>query len=309
MLHRRRTRTPLTLLTLLSTTATVVALLTAGTAAASVATDVSPNVSSSVSATDAVEAGRTDVAPPGSNDWSCQPDRRHPQPVVLVNGTFESMAKNWPTMSPYLAGKGYCVFAFNYGNYATGPIQKSARQLRRFVNRVREATGNHRVDLVGHSQGGMMPRWYLKFLGGYRHVDDLVGLAPSNHGTEGLIVAGSGDALPDGDNRLCRACDQQMAGSRFLRRLNRGGDTVARVHYTVIVTRYDEVVTPYRSQFLDGPRRRVTNVLLQHKCPADAIEHDQMPNDPVAQRIVLHALRRDGPARERFRPSCLPWGR
>ena len=37
--------------------------------------------------------------------------------------------------------------------------------------------------MVGHSQGGMMPRYYLKFLGGTAFVDDLVGMAPSNHGT------------------------------------------------------------------------------------------------------------------------------
>jgi triacylglycerol esterase/lipase EstA (alpha/beta hydrolase family) len=246
------------------------------------------------------------ASPPGANDWSCRTDRRHPQPVVLVNGTFETMEKNWVTMSPYLAGKGYCVFAFNYGNRATGPIGKSARHLRRFVNRVRHATDRNRVDLVGHSQGGMMPRYYLKFLNGFRHVDDLVGLAPSNHGTKGVIAPGTSGALPESDR--CRACTQQMAGSRFLRRLNRGGDTVRRVRYTVIVTRFDEVVTPYRSQFLEGPRRRVTNVLLQRKCATDSIEHDQMPNDPVAQRIVLDALRRVGPARERVQPVCTPWG-
>jgi len=64
------------------------------------------------------------VSPPGANDFDCRPDARHPQPVVLVNGTFETMDKNWVTMSPYLAGKGYCVCAFNYGNKATGPIGK-----------------------------------------------------------------------------------------------------------------------------------------------------------------------------------------
>ena len=40
------------------------------------------------------------------------------------------------------------------------------------------------MSLVGHSQGGMMPRYYLKFLGGVGKVDDLVGLVPSNHGTD-----------------------------------------------------------------------------------------------------------------------------
>ena len=217
---------------------------------------------------------------------------------MLVNGTFETMEKNWATMSPYLADRGYCVFAFNYGNRATGPIGKSARELERFVGRVRGATGARQVDLVGHSQGGMMPRYYLKFLSGAPRVDDLVGIAPSNHGTTMSMEARGGSP--------CKACEQQAAGSRFLERLNRGGDTVPGPDYTVITTKNDEVVTPYRSQFLDGPRRRVTNVVLQNKCPGDQIEHDQAPNDPVTQQIVVDALRTDGPAREKFEPDCLP---
>lgn len=248
------------------------------------------------------------VAPPGANDWSCKPNARHPQPVVLVNGTFESMAKNWPTMSPYLAGRGYCVFAFNYGNLATGPVADSAVELKTFAAKVLRRTGARKVDLVGHSQGGMMPRYYLKFLNGNSKVDDLVGIAPSNHGTEGLIVAPP-DFVPEGDspdsNPVCQACIDQQAGSRFLRKLNRGGDLVPGPDYTVISTKYDEVVTPYRSQFLDGPARRVTNITIQNKCPLDPIEHDQLPNDPVVHQLVLNALRVDGPARQGVQPRCV----
>jgi triacylglycerol lipase len=250
-----------------------------------------------------------DVPPPGANEWACKPNRRHPQPVVLVNGTFESMAKNWPTMSPMLADRGYCVFAFNYGNFATGPVADSAKELKAFVGNVLRRTGARKVDLVGHSQGGMMPRYYLRFLDGADKVDDLIGLAPSNHGTQGVIAPPPDFAPPADwpDNPLCQACADQQAGSPLLRKLNRAGDAVAGPDYTVISTVYDEVVTPYRSQFLDGPRRRVTNIVLQNKCSADLIEHDQMPNDLVAQRLVLNALRLDGPAGKLFQPDCTPW--
>ncbi len=258
-----------------------------------------------------VAAGQDPTAPPGSNDWACKPDARHPQPVILVNGTFESMTKNWPTMSPFLADHGYCVFAFNYGTYATGPVADSAVELKTFVNKVLRRTGANQVDLVGHSQGGMMPRYYLKFLGGAGKVDDLVGIAPSNHGTQGLIVAPpSGGPQPSdpGSSPACQACIDQQAGSAFMQKLNSGGDVVPGPDYTVISTTHDEVVTPYTSQALAGPARRVTNVVIQDKCPTDPIEHDQTPNDPVVQAMVLNALRSDGPMRQAFQPSCAPWG-
>lgn len=261
----------------------------------------------------AAQAATTDVSPPGANDWTCKPSAAHPYPVILVPGTFESMAKNWATMSPALKNQGYCVYALNYGATngidATGPVADSARQLAPFVDKVLTSTGAAKVDLVGHSQGGMMPRYYLGFLGGASKVNHLVGIAPSNHGTRGLITPAPGDVPPatsvGGSN--CQACADQQAGSPFLTKLNSIGDTVTGPAYTVISTTHDEVVTPYSSQFLTGSAGRVTNITIQDKCPADVIDHDQAPNDPVTQRLVSDALGQPAghPGNPAYQPSCL----
>ncbi|WDV51495.1 alpha/beta fold hydrolase [Streptomyces coeruleorubidus] len=248
-------------------------------------------------------ADTTDISPPGANDWSCKPTAEHPEPVVLVHGTFETMAKNWPTLSPKLKSEGYCVFALNYGGNAMGPIAQSAKELKSFVGAVMGATGARKVDLVGHSQGGMMPRYYIKYLGGATQVDDLVGIVPSNHGTEGVIAPTP--ELESGENSACPACDEQQAGSEFLTDLNAKDETPAGPYYTVVTTRYDEVVTPYTSAFLDGSDREVTNITLQDRCPLNTIEHDQTPNDPVVHQWVLNALERKGPADPAFVPSCV----
>lgn len=256
-------------------------------------------------------ADTADVSPPGANNWSCKPSAEHPYPVVLVPGTFESMLKNWSTLSPVLAAQGYCVFALNYGTTngvpATGPVAESAGELSSFVDAVLAATGAKKADLVGHSQGGMMPRYYLGFLGGARKINHLVGIAPSNHGTEGVIAPAPED-LPASIGDLefaCQACADQAAGSAFLTELNSTGDTVPGPSYTVISTKYDEVVTPYTSQFLAGPARQVTNITIQDKCPLDLVEHDQAPNDPVVHRLVSQALASPGPADPGYQPSCL----
>ncbi|MEV6550242.1 alpha/beta fold hydrolase [Streptomyces sp. NPDC051597] len=235
----------------------------------------------------------------GWNDYSCKPSAAHPRPVVLVHGTFGNSVDNWLALAPYLVNRGYCVFSLDYGQLpgvplfnGLGPIDKSAGQLAAFVDRVLAATGTPKADLVGHSQGGMMPRWYLKFLGGASKVNTLVGIAPDNHGTTLLGLTALLPYFPGAEDLLRLSTPglaDQVAGSPFLTRLNAGGDTVPGVRYTVIASRYDEVVTPYRSQFLDGPD--VDNVLIQDKCVLDLSEHVAMGlTDRVTYHEVVNAL-------------------
>lgn len=250
------------------------------------------------------------LSPLGANDWDCVPSAKHPTPVVLVHGTFETMADNWLTLSPTLKRQGYCVYALNYGLEGglsgTGDIRESAAQLSAFVDRVRKAAGTQKVDMVGHSQGGMMPRWYMGHMGGAKYVNDFVAVSPSSHGTQGVIAPSStGMKLINVVGAVaCDACMDQVAGSEFLTDLNSIGDTVKGPDYTVITTKYDEIVTPYRSQFLDGPDAQVTNILIQDKCPLDVSGHLAINHDPVMHRLVLNALGTDGPADPTYRPSC-----
>jgi triacylglycerol esterase/lipase EstA (alpha/beta hydrolase family) len=136
------------------------------------------------------------AAPAGAN-VRCVPSAAHPYPVILTEGTFSSMYNSFGAISPDLANNGYCGYAFNYGQtvpftgiYATGDIATSAAQLATEVSRVLSETGAGKVDIVGWSQGGMMPRYYINELGGAAKVNMLVGLAPSNYGTtlDGLVT-------------------------------------------------------------------------------------------------------------------------
>jgi triacylglycerol esterase/lipase EstA (alpha/beta hydrolase family) len=251
------------------------------------------------------------ASPPGANT-GCIPSAQHPYPVVLSEGTFSSMYNSFGAISPYLAEQGYCVYAFNYGQTiwpsmfnAMGNIANSAAQLSSFVNHVRSVTGAHQVDIVGWSQGGMMPRYYINDLGGASYVHELVALAPSNYGTtldgiENLVSSLGGLGIATSlVSPFCKACDQQLQGSSFLNALNAGGGTRPGVHYVVIETRYDEVVTPYTNAFLSGPN--VQNIVLQNQCSQDHSDHLSIPYDSNALQDVANALGADNPS---FRPSC-----
>ncbi|MFJ4191793.1 esterase/lipase family protein [Kitasatospora sp. NPDC089509] len=250
--------------------------------------------------------GDSVASPPGANDWSCRPSAAHPDPVVLVHGTFANRYENWLALSPLLKGLGYCVFALDYGTIpgitstgsglllpigGLGAVPASAAQLAHFVDLVRGATGAAKVDIVGHSQGGMLPNYYLKFLGGASKVDRMVGLAPSNHGTtlDGITkLAPYFPGVADLIYTVCQACRDQAVGSDFNATMASRPDTVPGVHYTVISTVYDEVVTPWRTQFLNGPD--VDNEVLQDHCPVTLAEHVAIAFSPTALHLVTNAL-------------------
>ncbi len=261
--------------------------------------------------------------PPGSNVAGCALSVAHPYPVVLVHATFDNEALNWAALSPMLANAGYCVFSFDYGQdassavgglnifYGLGEIGASAGQLATEVDSVLAETGASQVDLVGHSQGGMMPRYYLNNLGGAAKVHQFVAMAPSSHGTTvggltslvttfsslGFDVNGALSSL------VGPSLAEQEAGSPFLTALDAGGDTVPGPSYVVIETDNDAVVTPYQTAFLTGPN--VQNVLIQNQCPADTVGHVGITYDQVALDDVLNAL---GPDLANYQPSCASSG-
>jgi len=249
-----------------------------------------------------------DTPPPGANNWSCQLTATHPYPVILVHGTFANMDDNWQAASPLLANNGYCVYAFNYGGSSasspiqgTGEIAASAAQLASFVSTVLAATGASKVDLVGHSQGGMMPRYYLNFLGGASKVNDFVALAPSNYGTtlDGITelasLLGASSAINGTLSSVCEACVEQEQGSAFLASLN-ATPTVSGVKYTVIESVDDEVVTPYTNAFLPAASN-VTNITVQNQCVLDGSDHLEIAADPIALADMLNALDPSAPVK------------
>lgn len=260
-----------------------------------------------------------EMVPAGANDPNCRPSQEHPNPVILVNGTFVNQAANFQAGAPFLKNNGYCVYTFNYGKpvwiseipiQSIGDIRDSARELAAQVDRVRAQTGAEKVDLVGVSQGGgLMPLYYINKLGGDRYVDKMVGISPSNHGTSGSGAMFLRKAFPPlgqlaygALEALAPAAGQQAVGSPVQAETYGEGDTRPGVTYTTIVTKYDEVVTPYTNQFLDGPN--VENILLQDGCDLDFSDHLSTSYSERVWRFVLNAL---DPAHQTPVP-CIPVG-
>ncbi|HET7689761.1 MAG TPA: alpha/beta fold hydrolase [Nocardioidaceae bacterium] len=250
--------------------------------------------------------------PPGANIWTCKPTKAHPRPVILVHGTAGNKNTNWRTYAPLLKNNGYCVYALTYGVAPGSPpiidqlggftsMKGSAEKLAAFVQKVLRSTGARKVDLIGHSQGTIMPAWYVKFLGGARYVRNYVSLAPLWHGTktgEGMAPFAAVFGFDEDEAPFCTACAQFGPKSKFMARIRQGGAAVDGVRYTNIMTKYDQLVQPWWS----GREKGMRNFAVQDFCSLDLSEHFEIASDPIASVIVLNTL---DPERKQKIP-CFP---
>jgi triacylglycerol lipase len=217
------------------------------------------------------------VAPAGASAAA------RPDPVVIVNGTF-GPAFFYEPLAARLRADGHDVHIFELTNLGTGDIAATAQDLARFVDGVRAATGAARVDLVGHSQGGLVARQYVKYLGGAATVDSLISLGAPHYGT---AVANIADFFGGGDCLGIVACQQMAVGSDFVNALNAGDDTIGSVRYTNLYTALDELVRPVANATL---RDGATNVLIQSQCPFRVVGHVGLALDGTVYDGVHDAL-------------------
>ena len=223
-----------------------------------------------------------------------------PGPALLVPGTGENPPHNFGwNYEPALDKLGIPWCAVTLPDNALSDIQVAGEYV---VNGIRTmyAQAGRRISLIGHSQGGMLPRWALRFWPDTRAmVDDQIGLAPSNHGT---ISAQGPCTLP-----CPPAFRQQSSDAEFIKALNSHQETFPGISYTEIYTHTDWVVVPnlddQGSSSIHGGGGQISNVAIQDVCPPDLSEHLAIGTmDNVAYALAIDALEHPGPAD----PSRIP---
>jgi pimeloyl-ACP methyl ester carboxylesterase len=215
-------------------------------------------------------------------------------PVLLVPGTTVNPRVNYSwNWEPALTALGIPWCAVELPGQALEDIQMAGEYVAGEI-RAMHARAGRRIDILGHSQGGMVPRWALRWWPDTRAmVDDLIGFAPSNHGTidaQPLCIPGCAPAIW-----------QQRDNSDFVKALNSGQETFHGVSYSAIYTHTDEVVFPNLdsngTSSLHGGDGEIANVAIQEVCPLDVSEHLLIGTvDPVAYALAIDAMTHSGPA-------------
>lgn len=195
-------------------------------------------------------------------------------PVILIHGRndtkarFDTLVANWTTrgytegtnlfrldLTAYCGANSFCAMLPAYSSGATYVNETYARCLSAYIDSVVPCTGETcpTVDIVSHSQGGVVARYYTRFIAPahtpVRVVDDMVNMAsPGGNGITNCTLAGA-----------CAGVNpEDCPDSAFMRVLNGvgagndetpGGAYPGPIHYDVVVSDGDTTVPPWCSGF------------------------------------------------------------
>ncbi|MEP6649884.1 MAG: alpha/beta fold hydrolase [Lapillicoccus sp.] len=205
-------------------------------------------------------------------------DQSVPGPVLLVPG-YGGSAASLQGLASRLRQARRDVTVVDLPDRAQGDLAGQADALGTSAAAALARTGARSVDVVGYSAGGVVARLWTTEGGGAGQVRRLVMLGSPLHGTDvarlGTLVSGT----------CPTACQQLAPDSAVLSRLD-GEPLPAGVLALSVWTTSDEVVQPPSSSVEDD----LPSPSVQSICPSSTVNHGGLPNDRVAQNIILEAL-------------------
>ncbi|MFC9672928.1 lipase family alpha/beta hydrolase [Streptomyces sp. NPDC056949] len=192
-------------------------------------------------------------------------------PVLLLHGFIDNRSV-FVLLRRSLAQHGrHHVESLNYSPL-TYDIRTAAALLARHVEEICERTGHDRVDIVGHSLGGLIARYYVQCLGGDLRVRTLVSLGTPHSGT---TVAPLMDAHP-----IVR---QMRPGSTVIEELSRPAPG-CRTHFVSFWSDLDQVMVPLETACIDHPDLIAQNVRVT------GVGHLALPVHPAVAAGIRQAL-------------------
>ncbi|MFC7819121.1 esterase/lipase family protein [Streptomyces sp. NPDC057367] len=192
-------------------------------------------------------------------------------PVVLLHGFIDNRSV-FLLLRRSLAQHGrHQIESLNYSPL-TCDIRTAAELLGRHIDEICERSGSERVDVVGHSLGGLIARYYVQRLGGDLRVRTLVTLGTPHAGTRVVPLA---NAHP-----IVR---QMRPGSAVIEELTRPSPG-CRTRFVSFWSDLDRVMDPLETACLDHPDLSVQNVRVS------GIGHLALPVHPAVATGIREAL-------------------
>jgi pimeloyl-ACP methyl ester carboxylesterase len=103
-------------------------------------------------------------------------------PVLIIHGFLGTRGSMF-MLERRLVDDGFVVVSFNLGTLNVRDIRRSAFLIHRKIERILAQTPSQRIDIIGHSMGGLIGLYYVKKLGGHARVRKLIMMGTPVRGT------------------------------------------------------------------------------------------------------------------------------
>ncbi len=116
-------------------------------------------------------------------------DRVRPDvpPILLLHGFLGTRGAMFP-LEYRLRRDGFVVFSLNLGILNIGDIRKSAYRIHRQIQDILREIDLDKIDIIGHSMGGLIGLYFIKRLGGEQFVRRFISMGTPHHGTSFAFV-------------------------------------------------------------------------------------------------------------------------
>ncbi|UXY29414.1 esterase/lipase family protein [Streptomyces sp. HUAS TT20] len=218
--------------------------------------------------------------PDGTAQLPTTPD----PPVVLLHGFIDNRSVFVLLRRNLVQHGRQRVESLNYSPL-TRDIRSAAELLARHIEEICERTGSPQVDIVGHSLGGLIARYYVQRLAGDLRVRTLVTLGTPHLGTRVLPLA---NAHP-----IVR---QLRPGSEVLEELA-GPAPGCRTRFFCFWSDLDALMDEPETACIDHPDLVVQNIQVM------GIGHLALPVHPAVAAGIRQALDSEHPEVEVARPA------
>ncbi|MCG7279575.1 alpha/beta hydrolase [Corynebacterium imitans] len=238
----------------------------------------------------------------------------HESPVLYIHGVT-SRSRAFRPNAERLRDEGFWVWGYDYGDmfapgfYGMGNLDSIIEDVHANVDHVLEQTGAKQLDIVAHSQGGLMTKLFIAN-GGAPKVRRVVAMGANFHGTD---VRGRATRFAPLISRYPRAAStlaspgviQQLADSPWVRTHLNVPDTYPEIVYTSLYSPADVLVTPNETSMLASVSGAdVVNINVAEAYGGYAPRHALMERDPLFIELTLWGLTRE---RGEHTPPRIPW--
>lgn len=206
-------------------------------------------------------------------------------PVLMIYG-FGATRRTLTILEKRLKQDGYTIFSLNlggfFGTFNTDSIEETARMIDTKIERLyKKYKIRGRLSIVGHSKGGLIGQYYVKFLSGTKRVRTFITLGTPHNGNPWALIAAFSPA-----GLLLKSLRQMTPMSGFIKRLKK--EPFPKGIKVFSIYSKDDTICPFPSAVLDEAEN-INNIEIY------GASHSELLIKKSVYNAIKHALRDEMP--------------